>query len=47
MSDADAALSSTERDAAHDTDWCKTLANELWFQGSNKVYDVFGSRFIA
>ena len=47
LSDADAALSSTERDAARNTDWRKNLATEPWFQGSSYLYEAFGDRFLT
>ena len=47
LSDADAALSSAERDAARATDWRKKLAAEPWFQGSSYLYEAFGDRFLS
>jgi hypothetical protein len=40
-------LSSTERDAARNTDWRKKLVKEPWFQSSNYVYEAFGERFLT
>ena len=47
LSDVEAALSSTEREAASNTDWRKKLMQEAWFQGSTHIYEAFGDRFTA
>jgi hypothetical protein len=41
-----AALDSPELDAARNSDWCKRLSEEPWFQASYLIFERHGDRFL-
>ena len=40
------ALESPELEAARNSDWCKRLSEEQWFQASYLIFERFGERFV-